>query len=92
MNRFLLRRMAVLPIRAYQLTLSSVLPPSCRFYPSCSAYAIEAVLTHGILRGGWFALRRILRCHPWSSGGYDPVPPLSSSFFSHQEPPDHHGR
>lgn len=92
MNRFLLRRMAVLPIRLYQLTLSSVLPPSCRFYPSCSAYAVEAVLTHGILKGGWFALRRILRCHPWSSGGYDPVPPLFSSSFSHQEPPDHHGR
>lgn len=84
--------MAVLPIRLYQLTLSSVLPPSCRFYPSCSAYAVEAVLTHGILTGGWFALRRILRCHPWSSGGYDPVPPLSPSSFSHQEPPDHHGR
>ncbi|MEG2005052.1 MAG: membrane protein insertion efficiency factor YidD, partial [Bilophila sp.] len=64
-----------------------------RFYPTCSAYAIEAVLTHGILKGGWLALRRILRCHPWSSGGYDPVPtPSSDPSFSHQEQPDHHAR
>ena len=54
--------------------------------------AIEAVLTHGIFKGSWLALRRILRCHPWSSGGYDPVPPPHSSSFSHQEQLDHHGR
>ena len=88
-----LRQLAVLPVRVYQWTISPVLPPSCRFHPTCSAYAIEAVLTHGILKGGWLALRRILRCHPWSAGGYAPVPPpKNSSSFSHQEQPDHHGR
>ena len=93
MTSSVLRRLAVLPVRIYQWTISPVLPPSCRFYPSCSAYAVEAVLTHGILKGGWLALRRILRCHPWSAGGYDPVPPLkNSSSFSHQEQLDHHGR
>ncbi|MBS5455972.1 MULTISPECIES: membrane protein insertion efficiency factor YidD [Bilophila] len=92
MKRLSLRRLAVLPIRLYQWTLSPVLPPSCRYHPTCSAYAIEAVLTHGIFKGSWLALRRILRCHPWSSGGYDPVPPLHSSSFSHQEQLDHHGR
>lgn len=88
----LLRRLAVLPIRFYQWVLSPLLPPSCRFTPTCSAYAIEAVLTHGIFRGSWLALRRILRCHPWSAGGYDPVPPPHSFSSSHQEQPDHHGR
>ena len=93
MTSSVLRRLAVLPVRIYQWTISPVLPPSCRFHPTCSAYAIEAVLTHGILKGGWLALRRILRCHPWSAGGYDPVPPLkNSSSYSHQEQLDHHGR
>jgi len=62
-------------IRGYQLILSPVLPPSCRFAPSCSDYAIEAIARHGPGHGGWLALRRVLRCHPWSGhGGYDPVP------------------
>lgn len=61
-------------IRAYQLTLSPLLGPRCRFYPSCSQYALEAVRTHGSLRGCSLALRRLLRCHPWHAGGYDPVP------------------
>lgn len=61
-------------IRAYQLLLSPILPPSCRFTPSCSAYAMEAVAKHGALGGGWLAARRICRCHPWNDGGYDPVP------------------
>ncbi len=65
--------------RAWQLTFSAILPPSCRFSPSCSAYAIEAVRTHGAARGGWLALRRILRCHPWGGLGHDPVPPPGRS-------------
>ncbi|HXR18877.1 MAG TPA: membrane protein insertion efficiency factor YidD [Steroidobacteraceae bacterium] len=61
-------------IRAYQLTLSPLLGPRCRFYPSCSQYALEAVGQYGALRGSWLALRRLARCHPWHAGGYDPVP------------------
>ncbi len=70
----LVRRVAVLPIRFYQLCISPMLPPACRFTPTCSQYAIEAVMRHGLLRGGWLAIRRILRCHPWGGSGYDPVP------------------
>jgi uncharacterized protein len=62
-------------IRAYQLLLSPLLPPSCRYLPSCSNYAAEAIATHGALRGSWLALARLLRCHPWGGSGYDPVPP-----------------
>jgi putative membrane protein insertion efficiency factor len=62
-------------VRLYQLTLSSVTPAHCRYLPSCSAYAHEALLAHGPLAGGWLALRRILRCQPWGGSGYDPVPP-----------------
>ena len=70
-----LRRLFILPIRLYQILLSPVLPHSCRFIPTCSAYAVEAIMTHGVLRGGWLALRRLARCHPWGGSGYDPVPP-----------------
>lgn len=72
--KLLVRRVAVLPIRFYQLCISPMLPPACRFTPTCSQYAIEAVMRHGLLRGGWLAIRRILRCHPWGGSGYDPVP------------------
>lgn len=61
-------------VRGYQLAISPLLPPSCRFHPTCSCYAIEALQRHGALRGGWLALRRIARCHPWHPGGHDPVP------------------
>jgi uncharacterized protein len=61
-------------IRGYQLLISPVLPPSCRFTPSCSAYAMEAVARHGAMAGSWLAVRRVCRCHPWNEGGYDPVP------------------
>lgn len=64
-----------LPIHLYRLVLSPVLPASCRYAPSCSAYALEALAAHGPLKGGWLAARRILRCHPWGGSGYDPVPP-----------------
>ncbi len=62
-------------IRAYQLGLSPLLGPRCRFYPSCSQYALEAVDSHGVLRGLWLAARRVGRCHPWHPGGVDLVPP-----------------
>lgn len=61
-------------IRAYQLLVSPLLPPSCRYLPSCSDYAAEAIATHGALYGSWLALRRLARCHPWGGSGYDPVP------------------
>jgi len=61
-------------VRAYQLMLSPLLPPSCRFTPSCSVYAHEALKRHGAVRGTWLAARRLARCHPWNPGGYDPVP------------------
>jgi putative membrane protein insertion efficiency factor len=64
----------VAPLRVYQRFVSPVIPPSCRFYPSCSAYAVEALQVHGPLRGSWLTVRRLLRCAPWHPGGYDPVP------------------
>ena len=61
-------------IRLYQLTISRLLPPSCRFTPSCSHYGYEAISKHGALKGGWLAIKRVARCHPFNPGGYDPVP------------------
>ena len=61
-------------IRWYQRALSPLTPPKCRFVPTCSAYAIEAIERFGALKGGWLALKRVLRCHPWGGHGYDPVP------------------
>lgn len=61
-------------LRAYQVVLSPWLGPSCRFHPSCSRYADEALERHGLLRGGWLSARRLCRCGPWHPGGYDPVP------------------
>lgn len=69
-----LRRLAVLPIRFYQRWLSPLKPPSCRFQPTCSEYALQAVLAHGIVKGTLLATWRILRCHPFCEGGLDPVP------------------
>ena len=65
----------VLLVKGYRRLVSPLLPPSCRFYPSCSAYALEAVQVHGALRGSWLAVRRLSRCHPFHAGGLDPVPP-----------------
>ncbi len=61
-------------VRLYQLFLSPILPPRCRYLPTCSDYALEALALHGPLRGTWLALRRLARCHPWGGSGYDPVP------------------
>ncbi len=60
-------------IRGYQLLISPLLPPSCRFTPTCSTYALLAIERHGLIKGGWMALRRLVRCHPWNQGGHDPV-------------------
>lgn len=69
-----MKRILVLGVRGYQLWISPLLPASCRYYPTCSAYAVEALERHGALKGGWLAIRRILRCHPFHAGGFDPVP------------------
>ena len=61
-------------IKVYQKTISRVLPPSCRFYPSCSQYGIEALEKYGVFKGSWLTIKRIGRCHPFNPGGYDPVP------------------
>ncbi|MDR0443637.1 MAG: membrane protein insertion efficiency factor YidD [Treponema sp.] len=68
-----MKNIALKVIRFYQLALSPHFPPACRYYPSCSSYAYEAVEKHGILRGCLLAVRRLLRCHPFHAGGYDPV-------------------
>ena len=67
-------RVMILLVRGYQKGISPFLPPSCRYTPTCSAYAVEALRKHGAVRGGWLALRRLSRCHPWGGHGFDPVP------------------
>lgn len=76
----------VLFVRAYQVVLSPLLPPSCRYHPTCSNYAIEALEKHGALRGGWLAVKRIARCHPFRPGGFDPVPDPPSTLPSSPPP------
>jgi putative membrane protein insertion efficiency factor len=67
-------RAMVLLIRGYQQVISPLFPSTCRFMPTCSQYAITAVQRYGVCKGGWLAIKRILRCHPWNPGGFDPVP------------------
>jgi len=82
----LVRRLPVLLltllVRGYQVLISPLLGPRCRFYPSCSAYALTAVQRHGAIRGSWLAVRRLARCHPWNPGGVDHVPPAPASHAS----------
>ncbi|MEJ2106050.1 MAG: membrane protein insertion efficiency factor YidD [Acidiferrobacteraceae bacterium] len=72
-----MQKVLIFLLRLYQLGISPLLGPRCRFYPSCSAYAMEAVQEHGAAHGSWLALRRVCKCHPLHPGGYDPVPPSS---------------
>ena len=84
-NRSIATRILMGVIRIYQLTVSPWLPPCCRFTPSCSHYAMEALAVHGAWKGTWLTMLRLLRCQPFCRGGYDPVPPRSSSDgHSHQ--------
>jgi len=69
-----LKYLGLIPIRIYKLTLSPLLPPSCIYTPTCSEYTYEAIDKYGLLRGSWMGFKRILRCHPFHQGGYDPVP------------------
>lgn len=69
------RLIICIPIKLYHYLISPLLKPSCRYYPSCSHYAEAAIKQYGVIKGIWFGLRRILRCHPWAAGGYDPVLP-----------------
>ena len=69
-----MKAIALTAIRFYQRHISPATPPSCRYLPTCSHYGYQAVQRHGLMRGGWLTLRRLLRCHPFSAGGYDPVP------------------
>ena len=69
-----MKRVALAVVRFYQNAISPLLPPACRYYPTCSAYAVEAIEKHGFFRGSLLAVKRILRCHPFHKGGYDPVP------------------
>ena len=82
------RRWLALPlvalVRFYQVAISPWLGGNCRFQPTCSAYAIEALETHGAMKGGWLAIRRIGRCHPWGGSGYDPVPGSDSRKDEHK--------
>ena len=69
--------MAIAGVRSYQWLISPWLGPRCRFYPSCSHYAVAALQDHGLVRGGWLSAKRLAKCHPWHPGGLDPVPPSS---------------
>ncbi|NKI18298.1 membrane protein insertion efficiency factor YidD [Spongiibacter sp. KMU-166] len=76
-----MQRLLIACIKFYRLCISPLMAPSCRFYPSCSHYAIDALSQHGAIRGGLLSLHRICRCHPFNAGGYDPVPPCKHSQY-----------
>jgi putative membrane protein insertion efficiency factor len=87
-----LAQICILAIRAYQWVIAPILPRSCRFAPSCSEYAAEAIAAHGVAAGLWLAARRILRCHPWGGSGYDPVPAPRHSHGGRNGPCAHPSR
>ena len=74
-----MRSVLVALLKAYRFAISPLYGQVCRYHPTCSAYALEAVTTHGSIKGSWLAVRRIARCHPWAAGGYDPVPEKGSA-------------
>ena len=78
-------RLLLLPIYFYRYCISPLIGPRCRFYPTCSTYAVEAIKLHGAIKGGWLAAKRIVRCHPWNEGGEDPVPPCCNHKESNKE-------
>ncbi len=84
-NRFI-TRILILLVRLYQIAISPFLGNNCRFYPSCSSYMIEAIQVHGVIKGLYLGTRRILRCHPYSDGGLDPVPPRCCQHSKRPEP------
>jgi len=69
-----MRKILIKLIHGYQYLISPFSPPTCRFFPCCSSYACEALTKHGVIKGGWLSMKRLLRCHPWNPGGYDPIP------------------
>ncbi|WP_086427477.1 membrane protein insertion efficiency factor YidD [Staphylococcus cornubiensis] len=79
-----MKTLFIYAIRFYQRFISPLTPPSCRFYPTCSNYTLEAIQVHGALKGSWLGLKRILKCHPFHKGGFDPVP-LKKSSHHHKE-------
>jgi putative membrane protein insertion efficiency factor len=85
-----MQSLAVGLIRLYQWVLSPFLGSNCRFHPTCSNYALEALETHGLMKGLWLAIRRVGRCHPWHEGGFDPVPTEAAN-ASHEGTPQGHG-
>ena len=78
-NHSTLQTVLIAVVRFYQMTISSVIPPRCGFVPTCSQYAIEAIKYHGSIKGCWLTLKRLLRCHPFCAGGFDPVPTKTSN-------------
>ncbi len=74
-----LQRALIALVKFYQVAISSLIPPRCRFHPTCSNYAVEAIKCHGSLKGSWLTAKRLLKCHPFCAGGYDPVPPKTSN-------------